>query len=1225
MAVTVKIEMDEAGRMTPYYEGQPLAEATLLAGLPSLEQLQADPFAQGRPLAQALGGAALVQLLEADPDRLLLLAAEGAADEIPWEFAALPGSQLLACAYGMLRLVERETAAAPAQNGPLQFVALGADPLVDSEGRARDGYRLDIHNEMQAIRRTLLDSGVAMVAQRVPPTREALRRALRRGPAVLHLTCHGDVVETKEYGTQALLLLEDENGGADALMGRDLVVMPTAGVVRLVVLSACHSAKGGDARLARAMVMSGVPAAIGMQAAFSDLLSDEFAVALYEMALAGYSIGEALRQARQALLAKHYGQAGLPAGYVSRSGWGALPLQPGTPTVGGLGLPGRPALPQEVRPPRPLLGRNRELHELAALYGQGAKVVTVVGTGGMGKTALAAAFAERFAWRWREGVLAVSFAGGEPDAARFRADLIRGLGGEAAVQRLAEATAAQQAAAILDALRDWDGLLLLDNYETILQELREERGGKSEEKGAKSAAREEGSEARGEAAREIHRLVAQAAEGGARLLLTSREQPAGLSGEVLFPGGRQALAGVAAEAGAELFVRHSSRAKQATLWEEKQAQWQLALDIARATEGHPLAIALLAGEYDVSEVAAADFLANWDEELAAARREGLAAHHVTFRVAFERSYERLPGRLQERLKALAVFPFPFYAEGAALVWGLTTSKEDVVQAREELGRLVRASLLEVDGWFEDNTPSAYRFQPALYREVRGRAEPQEIEGRQTGYAAYGAWLASSGYGAIHREPALAHRVRLSMDALEAATATLDGPERLWHIWRLAWLKRAYGEIQAAYDLLRAAVPADPPLPDTEAEPELAGVHSKLQHELANILVVRGDLEGAMALYRQSLQIQEQLGDIQGKAATLSQLANLYMQQGDWAAAEEAIQQSLVIAEQLSQQDAIAFNKVKLGQVAAAQGDPATALAGYREGLAIFERLGMPRETEQMQQMIWQLERGEGGPADPLAQAVQRARAAAQQGNAAAAIQAQEEAVELIRQFGQEPEVLVQLSILLYNLAGYYQQAGQYEAGVKALEEVVALDEQTGHPDLESDQAALEQARQWAGMSPEERAQLLEERGTQRNSEELGGTQEGDLSAALAEQLANLPPEQRAQLEAVMRQLAQASPEELAALQTAAVRQQIEDLANQTREAALAALRGEIEAAALAQRMEEVAAKVAEGEETGSPWAEVAAFVQAVAAVLRGEAAPAVPAAYAGPMAAILAAKGGGSG
>ena len=46
----------------------------------------------------------------------------------------------------------------------------------------------------------------------------------------------------------------------------------------------------------------------------------------------------------------------------------------------------------------------------------------------------------------------------------------------------------------------------------------------------------------------VHRLVYQVAEGGARLLLTSREHPAGLPGEVVFPG-REPLPGLRTDPG----------------------------------------------------------------------------------------------------------------------------------------------------------------------------------------------------------------------------------------------------------------------------------------------------------------------------------------------------------------------------------------------------------------------------------------------------------------------------------------------------------------------------------------------------------------------------------------------------------------------------------------------------------------------------------------------------
>jgi hypothetical protein len=89
VAVLLSLRTDSDGKVTPFLDGQPLAEPTHLASLPSLKTLQAAPYAQGRSLTTALGGDAVIERLDADPDRLLLLAADDAADKLPWEFAAL--------------------------------------------------------------------------------------------------------------------------------------------------------------------------------------------------------------------------------------------------------------------------------------------------------------------------------------------------------------------------------------------------------------------------------------------------------------------------------------------------------------------------------------------------------------------------------------------------------------------------------------------------------------------------------------------------------------------------------------------------------------------------------------------------------------------------------------------------------------------------------------------------------------------------------------------------------------------------------------------------------------------------------------------------------------------------------------------------------------------------------------------------------------------------------
>ena len=91
------------------------------------------------------------------------------------------------------------------------------------------------------------------------------------------------------------------------------------------------------------------------------------------------------------------------------------------------------------------------------------------------------------------------------------------------------------------------------------------------------------------------------------------------------------------------------------------------------------------------------------------------------------------------------------------------------------------------------------------------------------------------------------------------------------------------------------------------------------------------------------------------------------------------------------------------------------------------------------------------------QAVQAAQVSTEVQQRPAAIAYTQAAVDRARTLAEETnerDALVQLSVLLYNLAGYYQQAGRHSEAAACFEEVVALDEQTGHEDLASDREAL---------------------------------------------------------------------------------------------------------------------------------------------------------------------------
>jgi len=82
------------------------------------------------------------------------------------------------------------------------------------------------------------------------------------------------------------------------------------------------------------------------------------------------------------------------------------------------------------------------------------------------------------------------------------------------------------------------------------------------------------------------------------------------------------------------------------------------------------------------------------------------------------------------------------------------------------------------------------------------------------------------------------------------------------------------------------------------------------------------------------------------------------------------------------------------------------------------------------------------------------------------LRSREAAVAAFREAGDDRQSLVNLSIALYNLAIFHAGQENYAAAVPLLEEVVALDERTGHPDLASDRAKLEEMRRRAAGLPE---------------------------------------------------------------------------------------------------------------------------------------------------------------
>ena len=73
--------------------------------------------------------------------------------------------------------------------------------------------------------------------------------------------------------------------------------------------------------------------------------------------------------------------------------------------------------------------------------------------------------------------------------------------------------------------------------------------------------------------------------------------------------------------------------------------------------------------------------------------------------------------------------------------------------------------------------------------------------------------------------------------------------------------------------------------------------------LAILYANKGEVDEAIALYNQSLEITERIGDVQGKAMTLWCLGDLAEQQGEYTKAISYLQPALEILQRLKSPDA----------------------------------------------------------------------------------------------------------------------------------------------------------------------------------------------------------------------------------------------------------------------------------------------------------------------------------
>lgn len=568
--------------------------------------------------------------------------------------------------------------------------------------------------------------------------------------------------------------------------------------------------------------------------------------------------------------------------------------------VGERWLPAREIpnnLPQQATS---FIGRERELDEIRALLGQ-ARLVTLLGMGGLGKTRLALQVAAELMAEHPDGAWFVDLAPiRDPALVPGEAAYVLGVREEAGrplLQTLCAHLAGRRA------------LLILDNCEHQIRP----------------------------AAELAHALLQ--ASPGVRIMATSRESLRILGEQACpilplpVPGRGDSLEALARYTAVRLFVARAQAHKPDFALTEREAS--AVAELVARLEGIPLALELAAAR--VRSLAVADINRRLDDRyriLTGGPRVG-QPRQQTLRALVDWSYELLQPDEQRLFNRLAAFSGGFDLEAAEQVCG--RAPLDPPDVLDTLASLVEKSLVMAE---ERAGSTRYRLLETLreYAQTRLAASGEEAA-IAAGHCSHYFAVAKQVRDGLHgpEQAAWVDRAEADIDNLRRAMrSALTGGDaflgvKLMVALLLFWLLRGYAT--EGRSIVRDAL----------ALPAIQGSDAFRAWALyvgATLASNQGDHGQARQMLETCLLLRRRLGNPVEIAATLSTLSLVRLQGGDVAAAIEGEREALQIFEQLGDRQGMAVGHLYLGQFAAHQGDDAEAQVQLEAGLAVARSIGL---------------------------------------------------------------------------------------------------------------------------------------------------------------------------------------------------------------------------------------------------------------------------------------------
>ena len=574
-------------------------------------------------------------------------------------------------------------------------------------------------------------------------------------------------------------------------------------------------------------------------------------------------------------------------------------------------------------PPTPLLGRERELAALADLVrNEDTRLVTLTGTGGIGKTRLALELVRRLAPEFHNGSAVATIATLRDPALVTRAILealeIPEVGRDPEEE-------------LIRVLKDSELLLLVDNFEQVLP-----------------------------AARNIARLLEAAP--ALKLIVTSRA-PLHVAAEREFP-----VPPLAEDEAAELFIARAQAANPDFALSEQNAA--AVAELCARLDGLPLAIELAAARTKLlPPTALLSRLGNRLELLTGGRRDA-PQHQQTLRMTLDWSYDLLDPDAQRLFARLGVFAggctLPSAeavcdGDGSVLEGLAALVDESLVAQRETVAGEPRFSMLEIVREYAlerlstsgegEETRRRHLEHFVVFAE---QAEPELIGADQI------EWLDRVDHEHDNLRAALAYALETADSS--SALRLVVGVRRFWHIHgylaegrqvlesalaitpvapsedranalnMIGILAGEQGDFDAARVKFQAA------LADARAVEATRSISSALVN-LGNMAFYGGDLDAARDLYKESIEHFASLGDLRGQALAKENVGLMALTADDVPEAVTWLTDALELAREVGDDREVAAASRSLAAAMIELGETVQATNLLAESLALARGLG----------------------------------------------------------------------------------------------------------------------------------------------------------------------------------------------------------------------------------------------------------------------------------------------